>query len=61
MKHVRTGIYEHCSHFQRAEMSMCTFVSEFAWPNYLTNQINASVWVTCRKSTELTMKLLYYT
>lgn len=52
-------IYEHCSPSEHAKMSMCMFVREFAWPNYLTNQINASVWVTYTESTELKMKLLY--
>lgn len=60
MKHGRTVIYEHCSPSEHAKMSMCMFVSEFAWPNYLTNQINAPVWVTYTESTELKMKLLYY-
>lgn len=58
---MRTVIYEHSSDSKHANMSMCMFVSELAWPNYLTNGISPSVWVTHMKSTELTMKLLYYT
>lgn len=58
---MRTVIYEHSSDSEHAKMSMCMFVSEFARPNYLTNRTSASVWATHMKSTELKMKLLYYT
>lgn len=58
---MRTVIYEHSPDSKHAKMSMCMFVSAFAWPNYLTHPISGSVWVTHMKSTELKMKLLYYT
>lgn len=58
---MKTVIYEHYSGCEHAKMSMCMFVSESAWPNYLTNRIRAAVWVRHMKSTELKMKLLYYT
>lgn len=46
---MRTVIYEHSSDFNHANMSMCMFASAFARPNYPTNGISPSVWVTHAK------------